>query len=855
VQLYASSFEIEALEQRVASAVGRERFLALVELAWHLRQRDTRRAEKLAEEALAQVRTGDALAHARIVLTQAECALLLMRLKEATALAADARKRFAASSDAAGTGDAELVRARIAEAKGDREGELPCYRAALEAYRAADDPERIAHVRAAAMLAGGFIDAESSAAELAALRDENPEPSPALRAHLQVLEGFWAFQRGEFLRAIPALQVAAVQTYDAGLCEQGFRAEAGLVSSQSNLGDREAACIQAEAVLARARLLGWPRAIGHALANFARQLADTGQAERAVELLLEAREALADQPRARGFGIACYYLGDAYLALGRNAEALAELERASQVMRDLNAQPEVACLMAIAAQALSRLGRPEEALARAQAALELARKTRSKLWEVEALRSLAEVHSTHRKGEGDIALALRYLEQAVAVVEEIGGHHEKSQLHTEIAAAHEAAGDLARALDSERAARAEDAKEAHRRAANRLLLARERQETENQRREAELQRGRAAAESERAQLLATTLGLLEHVRQVGQDITAHLEPSGMLAALDRHLANLAPVSFIGVFVFNPAGGKLSRHGIEQGRMLPVDDVALADLESYAARVARERREIHVDQPEGGPPGARIPGTQVTRTLWFGPLLVNEELLGVLTVQTPVLNAYGQREHMIFRTVSGHVAVAFANARTHGELERKHRRLAETEAEMRRLATTDALTGLDNRRRFLASAQNEVARAMRYGGALGMVMADLDRFKTINDAGGHGAGDRVLADVAGVLRAQQRPHDVVGRLGGEEFAIVLPGASLEACMRTAERVRAAIESLSVAYQGATYQVTMSLGCASVQLEPASAGDPDEVLVDLMRRADAALYEAKRLGRNRIEQAAH
>ena len=210
--------------------------------------------------------------------------------------------------------------------------------------------------------------------------------------------------------------------------------------------------------------------------------------------------------------------------------------------------------------------------------------------------------------------------------------------------------------------------------------------------------------------------------------------------------------------------------------------------------------------------------------------------------------------MIFRTISGHVAVAFANARTHGELERKHRRLAETEAEMRRLATTDALTGLDNRRRFLASAQNEVARAMRYGGAIGLVMADLDRFKAINDAGGHGAGDRVLAEVAGVLHAQQRPHDVVGRLGGEEFAIVLPGAPLEACTRTAERVRAAIESLEVAYQGALYQVTMSLGCASVLLEAGATGDPDEILVDLMRRADAALYEAKRRGRNRIEQAA-
>ena len=138
---------------------------------------------------------------------------------------------------------------------------------------------------------------------------------------------------------------------------------------------------------------------------------------------------------------------------------------------------------------------------RAEAALALARQTKSRLWQVEALRSLAEIHATHRPAPGeanDASAALRFLDEALGVVESIGGHHEKSQLYTEIARAHEAAGDPVRALGAERAARAEEVKEQNRRAANRMLLARERHETERQRVEAELQRSLAAAETERA---------------------------------------------------------------------------------------------------------------------------------------------------------------------------------------------------------------------------------------------------------------------------------------------------------------------------------------------------------------------
>jgi diguanylate cyclase (GGDEF)-like protein len=165
--------------------------------------------------------------------------------------------------------------------------------------------------------------------------------------------------------------------------------------------------------------------------------------------------------------------------------------------------------------------------------------------------------------------------------------------------------------------------------------------------------------------------------------------------------------------------------------------------------------------------------------------------------------------------------------------------------IREQALTDPLTGVYNRRYLWEFLRREWIRAKRRELPLTVIMLDLDHFKRINDAFGHPAGDHVLVAVAGLLRNQIRSSDIVCRYGGEEFALILPEASLDSVRQRAESIQAAIKQLKLTHQGvALGSITASLGVA---LFPTHADDPDA----LMAAADAALYAAKSAGRDRIE----
>ena len=211
-----------------------------------------------------------------------------------------------------------------------------------------------------------------------------------------------------------------------------------------------------------------------------------------------------------------------------------------------------------------------------------------------------------------------------------------------------------------------------------------------------------------------------------------------------------------------------------------------------------------------------------------PLTVGGEVIGSVLLNRP--GPYGAAEDQQIRESVGQAAPVLANLRN----------LAV--AEIR--AATDGLTGLPNKRAVTEAMKRMFAQASTTASPLGLLLLDLDHFKLVNDQLGHPVGDQVLANVGAVLQSVLRAGDFAGRNGGEEFAILLPGAGIAAALETAERVRIAIAEMTL--PGSDMSVTASIGVVAFP-EHAATLDRLEWL------ADAALYVAKRQGRNRVELA--
>jgi len=184
-----------------------------------------------------------------------------------------------------------------------------------------------------------------------------------------------------------------------------------------------------------------------------------------------------------------------------------------------------------------------------------------------------------------------------------------------------------------------------------------------------------------------------------------------------------------------------------------------------------------------------------------------------------------------------------NLRIKASLERENRLRKRIEAKLSKLASSDMLTGLANRRHFLNLLIKEIRRAKRYGHPLCLVGIDVDLFKDVNDAWGHLAGDELLKAFAQACAEEVRDVDTIGRMGGEEFGIILPETGLAAAVQVAERIRERVRAIAIPKDGGVITVTASLGVTCL--------NGDQSIEGMLHAADQAMYLAKNRGRDRVE----
>jgi diguanylate cyclase (GGDEF)-like protein len=312
--------------------------------------------------------------------------------------------------------------------------------------------------------------------------------------------------------------------------------------------------------------------------------------------------------------------------------------------------------------------------------------------------------------------------------------------------------------------------------------------------------------------------LQETVRRVGESLGKGLDRDALLGIVVQ-----TAVDGVGA----ECGRVVMRHG---GNGVLSEAARAGNVSSYMAAVqAAEAAALEA----GEAAETQISGANALARPLTAPEPENG-VLGVISIARPG-RPFSQRQRELFEYLTNQAAISIENVDLHEAIQRQ--------------AVTDELTGLFNHRRFQEVMTVEVERTRRFGQELGLIMLDIDNFKRVNDTYGHLQGDLVLREVARVLRESSREIDEPARYGGEEMAVALPQTGLQGAYEFAERVRQRIEGLQLELLDGdgTLRVTASFGAASL---PHSAKIDKDALV---AAADAALYRAKRSGKNRTVKA--
>ncbi len=662
-----------------------ERLVLLTTLAWYQRQRDTGAAMAMVDEAMgllhhATCAEGRELRRltARLLLTKAECRLLLGDLAGAEAMLAGARESFRQIDDPLGEGDVCMVEALLAFDQGQSRRRASAHRRAWEHYQHGNDTMRQRISRTWIARDALSEDAESAAEQWLAELPVTPGlEHPGLDAVVAYCHGGLEFARGNFLTAQRHYQRGCDLALLAGRIRLAVLLAANAAVAFSSLNDYVAEFLWRERAHQLARGTGWPAAVGQCLRGLGDTLRRLGQTGRARQLLTEALECLAPLGRSRNHAICCQYLGELDMDVGEPATALGWFESMGEIAAELEQSDLLTEAAAGRARALSALGRRDEAAAAMAEAITLLGEKPNHGREIELLMAQAELHRRFPDLPSPVpglpphrTPTIHLLCRALELAESIQGYTVPANLLSALAAAYEAAGDLAKALAFERRTCQARSLLRSREVSDRLLAMQAGFETERLKAEGEYHRHLAAAEAARAAALHEATQTLELLGRIGQQITANLDAEAVFHALHRHAGTLLAFDSFALYLLDEGGDHLElRYGLELGRPLPTIWRSLSDPVSVVSRCARDRQELLIQRHayETDAP-SHIPGTRFMRTLLLAPLLAGSRLIGVMTVQSTQENAYGERERLIFRSLSAYGAIALSNAAAYAKVD-------------------------------------------------------------------------------------------------------------------------------------------------------------------------------------------
>jgi len=858
VELYATDAAVAALEVVLPTIAGSTRADALVRLAWYQRQRNSERALELAAEAEGCLdRAVDPQARAqlqgRLLLVLAETSALFAPTDACDALVSDAKALFTAIEDCRGEGDAALLEAIVAQARGDMDRVIQACTSAADCYRHARDPSRERIAGAWLLFYTAFRDPAGVVAELS--RCGPLPPGPALESLLAAAEGVVTSHRGDIAGATACYVRAAERARQAGMVRHAIVSAMNAAGWMQDLGDYDGASALIDEALILARAANWPVTIGLCVMRLGELFRLFGQYERSRDALAEALACFQAIPGGANKGAALAAYGETHLALGQPRDALRALRTAVRLFRQDGHIEGLIVALTGTARAFSLLGRAREALSSIEAAREAAQASGDTSQAIGILIAMSEIYYRHDIAAPEPSTAptarIQFLEAAFALGSATAGWIAPISLLTDLAGAWEEAGDYTQAFAYLRFALAAEQQQSHRRAAARVITLESRHEAQRSRLEAERQRELAINAAAHAVALERDVRLrtaeLGRIRRESRKSASRIRALWRITASegvnDRdYLETIVSAGAKAIRPWRPFAGYVSElkdstltivasASTATKLTLGPDGTSAALAGSFEELLLERNATTFANQDElhlaAGHPLSKIRWQEAIGT----PIRVGVKRY-FLVLATPAnlsrRDPFAEDDSAFVDVLASFFAHRFAQEQ---QLER-----------IRFQIEHDALTGLRNR----VELRKEVRQAIAEGSPFALCFLDIDDFSDINETEGHMIGDELLVEVAASLAAVKGRH-VVARMGGDVFAVLLHGVADSAAFarQIAPYARLFDQPFGTGDRDGARKLSLTCSIGGA-LFPANSENVDE----LMQRADASVVAAKRRGGSSI-----